>query len=180
MDSTSTPQATVGRAQQLASFEHGLCCRASQLISGRAVLAVFRTASRLGDWPLSVVVALLLGATFGWRHLAAWTAASLLAVGLQKQLKHRCARIRPCERPDGPPQRAPIPDAGSFPSGHTLHAVMAAVVIANLVPVLALGFVALALTIAASRVVLGVHYPSDVAAGGALGALLGSLVSLAL
>ena len=174
MESTSTPQVAIGRAEQLASYERALCCRAAQLVSSRLLLGLFRSASRLGDWPLSVIVALLLATTSGWAHLAAWTAASLTAVALQKQLKHRCARIRPCERPDGPPQRAPIPDAGSFPSGHTLHSVMAAVVIAGLLPVLAPGFALIALTIALSRVVLGVHYPSDVAAGGALGALLGA------
>ena len=67
-------------------------------------------------------------------------------------------------RSGGPPQRAPIPDSGSFPSGHTLHATLSAVVVALLV--------------GASRVTLGVHYPSDVAAGAALGGLLGAVVGL--
>lgn len=178
MDSTPNPQAVIGRARQLASLEHALCCRAAEVVSSRMVLALFRGASRLGDWPLSVIVALLLGATFGARHLALWTAGSVLAVVLQKALKHRYARMRPCQHPDGPPQRAPIPDAGSFPSGHTLHGVMAAVVVANLLPVLAPGFAAIAAVIAASRVVLGVHYPSDVVAGGTLGALIGSAICL--
>ncbi len=47
------------------------------------------------------------------------------------------------------------------------------------VPVLLLVLVPLTLLIAASRVVLGLHYPSDVAAGGLLGAALG-LATMAL
>ena len=89
------------------------------------------------------------------------------------------ARTRPCELPGGPPQRAPIPDQGSVPSGHTLHAVTAVVVVAQLEPVLTLPFLCLAVLVATSRVALGVHYQSDVLAGGALGVVFGSLVGTA-
>jgi undecaprenyl-diphosphatase len=49
---------------------------------------------------------------------------------------------------------------------------MGAVVMTAMVPPIAPGFIAVAVVIAMSRVVLGVHYPSDVAAGAAVGALL--------
>lgn len=164
-----------GRSPGLASFELMLCCGAAQKVCNRALLAIFRGASRLGDWPLSVIVGLTLLVVHGWRPFAGWAVVSVLAVLLQKQLKNRWGRLRPCEQPTGPPQRAPIPDRGSFPSGHTLHAVMAAVVAASLLPAAAPVFLLLALVIATSRVVLGVHYPSDVLAGAALGGMLGSL-----
>jgi undecaprenyl-diphosphatase len=48
---------------------------------------------------------------------------------------------------------------------------MAAVVVTQLMPVLATGFIVLAALIGVSRVALGVHFPSDVAAGAALGML---------
>jgi undecaprenyl-diphosphatase len=162
------------RALQLASFELALCCGAAQAVCNRALLMLFRGVSRVGDWPLSVVVGLTLLAVHGWRLLAGWAVVSVMAVLIQKQLKRRYGRLRPCERPEGPPQRAPIPDRGSFPSGHTLHAVMAAIVTASLVPAVAPVFLLLALLIAMSRVVLGVHYPSDVLAGAALGSILAS------
>jgi undecaprenyl-diphosphatase len=162
------------RNLQLASFELALCCGAAQAVCNRALLMLFRGVSRVGDWPLSVVVGLTLLAVQGWRLLAGWAVVSVMAVLIQKQLKLRCGRLRPCERPEGPPQRAPIPDRGSFPSGHTLHAVMAAIVTASLAPAIAPVFLLLALLIALSRVVLGVHYPSDVLAGAALGSILAS------
>lgn len=165
-----------GRLQQLALRELELCCSAADLVGHRIVIGLFRIASSIGDWPLSVSVGLLLLGFHGWRAMAAWTAASVLAVLVQTRLKRHWARRRPCERRAGPPQRAPIPDKGSFPSGHTLHAVMAAVVTVVLVPPVALLVVPLALLVATSRVVLGVHYPSDVAAGAALGLVFGELL----
>jgi undecaprenyl-diphosphatase len=68
---------------------------------------------------------------------------------------------------------APL-DAYSFPSGHTLHAVAFALVALHYYPALAGILVAFALLTAASRVVLGLHYPSDVAAGAAIGAGIAS------
>jgi len=169
----------LGPIHQLQDFELSLACRLAEDISNRFVLLVLRAASRLGDWGLSVLVGVLLLALHGLRVLAAWIAASLAAVVLQCLLKRLSARARPCERPGGPPQRAPIPDKGSFPSGHTLHAVMAATVVAQLEPALTLPFLCLAGLVATSRVALGVHHPSDVLAGGALGVVFGSLVGAA-
>ncbi|MEW6687539.1 MAG: phosphatase PAP2 family protein, partial [Pseudomonadota bacterium] len=65
----------------------------------------------------------------------------------------------------------------SFPSGHTMHAVAFSLVAAAHYPALAALLAGMSIAIAASRMVLGLHYPSDVLAGGALGAAvaLGSL-----
>jgi undecaprenyl-diphosphatase len=169
-------EAAGGRLHQLATIDFALCCGAAQAIYSRALLAIFRGVSRFGDWPLSVIVGFSLLAVHGWHPFVAWAIVSVLAVIVQKQLKNRYGRLRPCERPTGPPQRAPIPDRGSFPSGHTLHAVMAAIVTASLLPVVAPFFLLAALLIALSRVVLGMHYPSDVIAGAALGYILASIL----
>jgi undecaprenyl-diphosphatase len=169
-----------GRVHQLVAFELGLCCSVANVVVNRLVIAVFRTASKIGDWPLSVSVGIILLSLHGWAAIGAWTVASLTAVVVQKTLKNRYGRKRPCERSAGPPQRAPIPDHGSFPSGHTLHAVMAAVVVSVLAGPVAPLFIVLAILVGLSRVVLGVHYPSDVAAGAALGAIFGELLLLTL
>jgi undecaprenyl-diphosphatase len=63
-------------------------------------------------------------------------------------------------------------DPFSFPSGHTLHAVAFSVVAIVFYPVLAWVLVPFTVLVAVSRVVLGLHYPSDVLAGAALGALI--------
>jgi len=74
-------------------------------------------------------------------------------------------------------------DEFSFPSGHTLQAVSFTIVALAWYPHLApllLGFTAL---IGASRVILGLHYPSDVLAAILIGSGLGAtslwLLSLA-
>jgi undecaprenyl-diphosphatase len=173
-------EAAGSRLQQLATAELLLCCGAAQAVGNKALLLLLRGVSRLGDWPLSVIVGLALLRVHGLRTLAAWTIVSVIGVIIQKQIKTQYGRPRPCERPQGPPQRAPIPDHGSFPSGHTLHAVMAAIVTAFLLPAAAPFFLLIALLISISRVVLGVHYPSDVVAGAALGGIFASLLLIAI
>src|SRR5690606_19629727 len=73
---------------------------------------------------------------------------------------------------------APL-DEFSFPSGHTLHAVAFSLVALAHYPVLAWMLVPFTASVAASRVVLGLHYPSDVLAATGIGSLLAA-ASLAL
>jgi undecaprenyl-diphosphatase len=63
-------------------------------------------------------------------------------------------------------------DRYSFPSGHTLHAVAFTLMLSHYLPALALAILPFTLSVALSRVVLGLHYPTDVIAGAAVGALL--------
>ena len=63
-------------------------------------------------------------------------------------------------------------DQFSFPSGHTLHAVSFATVLVHYFPgwwVVAVPFAAL---VGLSRLILGLHYPTDVLIGGLIGYLL--------
>ena len=59
----------------------------------------------------------------------------------------------------------------SFPSGHSAHAMLMAMLLAYLFPTLTPLFPGWAFLVAASRVYLGVHYPTDTLAGLALGSL---------
>jgi undecaprenyl-diphosphatase len=161
----------LGRIQHFQAAEHALSCLLAEAVGSANVILLLRATSRFGNWALSTTAALLLLAVSGPRVFGAYLAFTLIGVALQSGIKRLCRRTRPCQHPDGPPQRAPIPDHGSFPSGHTLHAVMAAVVTWFLVPVVAPFFIVVAVLMAASRVVLGVHYPTDVAAGAVMGAL---------
>jgi undecaprenyl-diphosphatase len=70
-------------------------------------------------------------------------------------------------------------DHFSFPSGHTLHAVLITTMLGSFVPVLLPIMLPFMVLVALSRVILGLHYPTDVMVGAALGAALAS-VSLSL
>jgi undecaprenyl-diphosphatase len=61
-----------------------------------------------------------------------------------------------------------VPDRFSFPSGHACAAMAVAAAFAGAFPTLAVPLLGLAMVIGLSRVVLGVHYPGDVAVGQAI------------
>ena len=158
--------------------EYGLC----RTLNRGAALAVprriLRVASRLGDGLLWYALILTLPLLYGAAALRpalvmAFTGA--LGVVLYTLLKRLFVRERPYIAHSGiAPAAAPL-DRYSFPSGHTMHAVSFAWQASVQFP--ELGWVLWPLTglIAASRVVLGLHYPSDVIAGAALGAALAEL-----
>jgi undecaprenyl-diphosphatase len=97
------------------------------------------------------------------------TITGLSGVAIYKYLKVRLIRERPCIRHAGI-RRAMAPlDRYSFPSGHTMHAVSFTWQVVTHFPELGWILIPLAAQIALSRVVLGLHYPSDVLAGAVLG-----------
>jgi undecaprenyl-diphosphatase len=64
--------------------------------------------------------------------------------------------------------------SSSFPAGHAATAFAAATLLSYLAPRLTPLFVGLAVAIGFSRVYVGVHYPTDVLGGAAIGALVGA------
>ena len=64
----------------------------------------------------------------------------------------------------------------SFPSGHTLHAVMVTIVLGYIQPMLLAAMLPFMVLVALSRMVLGLHYPSDVIVGALIGAAVASLI----
>jgi undecaprenyl-diphosphatase len=98
-----------------------------------------------------------------------------IGLALYKYLKLRLVRERPYISLSGIVPGTKALDRYSFPSGHTLHAVSFTTLIVASFPELAVLCVPFAVLVAMSRVVLGLHYPSDVAAGALIGAGLASL-----
>jgi undecaprenyl-diphosphatase len=66
----------------------------------------------------------------------------------------------------------------SFPSGHTTAAFSTAIVLSAYFPLLSSIFIILAFIVGISRMYLGVHYPSDVLIGGAIGSITAALAHL--
>jgi undecaprenyl-diphosphatase len=97
-------------------------------------------------------------------------ALSLASVTTNVLVKRAAGRRRP---PAGlvPAAREPrrVPFTTSFPSGHAASAAAFTTAVALELPATAIPLAPLAFAVAASRVVIGVHYPSDVIAGVALG-----------
>jgi undecaprenyl-diphosphatase len=102
----------------------------------------------------------------GHEALLAGAAAALVANVLLITLKRRVRRRRPCEEAPHPLFRdLTPPDPFSFPSGHSMNAFAVCTVLALQFPAAAPALALLAGSIAASRVVLGMHYVSDVDRG---------------
>ena len=145
------------------------------------------TATRLGNGWLWLATAALLAASGnrGLQVLSAGAVAAGVANALLLCLKGRVRRPRPCERAktrhfDVDPLAWFPSDRFSFPSGHALNAFAIGSVIALAFPIVAVPVLAVAASVAASRVVLGLHWVSDVLAGALVGLLIGTTVWLVL
>lgn len=163
-------------AAALARLDHAelrFCIALNRGVRRAGLRRLFQMASRLGDgivwYPLIGLLPLLLG-----REALALSlrmgCAGLAGLLLYRALKRRLVRERPFITHRAITRAALPLDRFSFPSGHTLHAVSFTLLAALDYPLLATVLAPLTLLIATSRVVLGLHYPSDVAAGALLGA----------
>lgn len=130
-------------------------------------------ASRLGDagpWCLLVVLLPWLDPARGPQAAALLALAGACNLMLYWALKRGTRRPRPFECCEGIRACTAVPDAFSFPSGHTLHAVAFALLLSAFYPLLAPWLWGFAALVGVSRVVLGLHYPSDVLVGAMIGA----------
>jgi undecaprenyl-diphosphatase len=160
------------------AFEHAWCLRLNRGCNVLLVRELFSTVSRLGDGIFWYTLILLLPIVYGEAGLMPALRMALVGftgVASYKYLKTRLVRERPYISVAGIVAGTKALDRYSFPSGHTLHAVSFTVLATMSFPELALLLFPFATLVAASRVVLGLHYPSDVLAGAAMGAGLAGL-----
>jgi len=129
-------------------------------------------------WPLIAVVGAC-GDARCRRKLPAAALASLSAAAVAgltvMLLKGAFDRARPPLVDSSLDPVGTVPGSASFPSGHAATAFAAAVAVGVLYPRFRTPLLALAATVALSRVYLGVHYPFDVLAG----LLIGTVTAVA-
>ena len=134
------------------------------------------TSTRGGDGWFWAFCGIALLAAHNRSSLSAFLAASMAAcmgIGLFVILKRAVGRPRPCAIEPHCWATAIPPDRFSFPSGHSITAFAIATSLVLFYPHMELLLLAIAGSVAVSRVVLGLHYISDVVAGSLVGWGLG-------
>ena len=162
----------------LDNLEIGICLRVNRLGRTEWIRRFFAVVSRLGDWIFWVAMAVPLWAMQGSEAVSPMIHIALTAgvgIGVYKLLKRCLVRERPFVT-NGTILCGTAPlDKYSFPSGHTLHAVCLTTMLTYVEPVMFVICAPFAVLVALSRVVLGLHYPSDVVVGAAIGGTLATL-----
>jgi undecaprenyl-diphosphatase len=163
---------------EAASAERSVCVAMNRWGACHALRRVFGVVSRLGNgvfWYALMAGLAVFGGSRGSVAALHMALVGVVAAMLYRALKRWTRRPRPFRaHGDIVPYVLPL-DEFSFPSGHALHAVSFTLIALAYFPVLAPVLVPFTLMVAMSRVVLGLHYPSDVLAASAIGLGLGSL-----
>jgi undecaprenyl-diphosphatase len=166
----------------IALWDEAWCLRLNRASGVRSVRALFCAMSRLGDgvlWYALMGALLLADGMRAALPVLRMMAVAALGLLLYRWLKATTSRPRPYEVRAAIRLGADPLDRFSFPSGHTLHAVAFSILVTAHHPPLAWFVWPFTLLVASSRVVLGLHYPTDVLAGASIGATL-ALAALAL
>ena len=155
--------------------DHTVMRRVNRWQAPRWIRLWMVSASRGGDGWLWYAVGLGILAFGGEQRFRAF-GAGVLATGsgitMFLRMKKAAARRRPCcFEPHCWATLLP-PDQFSFPSGHTITAFAIAVSLSRFYPELAPALLFCAISVALSRIVLGMHFLSDVLAGAVIGSLL--------
>ncbi|MCU0760136.1 MAG: phosphatase PAP2 family protein [Steroidobacteraceae bacterium] len=172
----------LGAGEELAAFDLALAAALSHHLGERA-LAFFGAVTHLGDpallWGIALAVAAVLAWRREWQLALAWSLVTGGGALLNRLLKSLFARTRPV-----PDHGYASADGFSFPSGHAsgsllVYGMLAYLVVRHTPPRWHLPVAVLALLlvvfVGASRVLLQVHWFSDVLAGWANGAAWAAL-----
>ncbi len=169
---------TVARAvwSQIESNDHRLMRRVHRWRAPRWFRILMVLATRGGDgwlWYSLGVILLVLGGEHRFAAVGAGATAAVAGILIFRALKHTSRRQRPCEIEPHCWSSILPPDMYSFPSGHSITAFGIAFAVGAFYPDLQSPLFIVALLVASSRIILGMHFLSDVIAGSAIGTGLG-------
>lgn len=134
--------------------------------------------SRLGNgwlWYSLGIFILVCGGQNRYRAFFAGALSALVAILIFQRVKPLSRRRRPCDIEPHCWAVISPPDRFSFPSGHAMTSFAIAVAVGNFYPQCLPCLLAVAASIALSRIIVGMHFLTDVVVGGMLGALIGYL-----
>jgi undecaprenyl-diphosphatase len=155
--------------------DHRLMRRVNRWPAPRWIRIWMLCATRGGDgwlWYAMGLLLLVFGGDARFMAVGAAFLAAGLGIALFLRIKKATGRKRPCAIEPHCWATLLPPDQFSFPSGHTITAFAVAVSLSSFYPELAAGLFFCAVSVAASRILLGMHFLSDVLAGAAIGTLL--------
>lgn len=161
--------------QFIATRDHRLMRRVNKWPAPKWIRLWAIVATRAGDgwfWYLTGLSVLLFGGETRLTAIASAGSAALAGIALFKLLKNLSGRRRPCEIEPHCWATLLPPDQFSFPSGHTITAFAVSVTLAEFYPALFPALLFCAFSIAISRILLGMHFLSDVIVGAILGTSL--------
>lgn len=153
--------------------ETGILVAVQRATARPATLGPARALSFLGEHAAAWLAIAATGAAVDRSRRRVWVRAGgavFVSHALSVVVKRIARRVRPCE--SNLVTYVSTPSRWSFPSSHATSTTTAAVVLA---PLLGRWVVVLPPAMAWSRMALGVHYPTDVLSGTALGAAVGIL-----
>jgi undecaprenyl-diphosphatase len=134
--------------------------------------------SRLGNgwlWCSLGICILVCGGQNRYRAFFAGALSALIAILIFQRVKPLSRRRRPCDIEPHCWAVISPPDRFSFPSGHAMTSFAIAVAVGSFYPQCQPCLLAVAASIAISRIIVGMHFLTDVVVGAMLGALIGYL-----
>ena len=154
------------------NFEKSICIALNNLASNNKVIFyIFRSITYTGEWWMYVVYGIIITIIDYHKGYEALQ-MGLIAYGMHYPIyfliKNMSKRNRPFEKYENINALVKPPDKYSLPSGHSSASTISALIIVSVFGSMEL-LIIWPITVGLSRVVLGMHYPSDSIIGVILG-----------
>jgi len=168
---------TLARAKStLSAPDHSLMRRVNRWRAPRWFRTWMMLATKAGDgwlWALIGIAVLLSPAPTRFRAVESAACAVACGILLFLKVKRVFCRLRPRDIEPHCWAHIVTRDKFSFPSGHSTTAFAVALSLGSFYPEIMPVLLILAANVAASRVIVGMHFLSDVVVGSGIGSLLG-------